>query len=126
MGSSYNTGSLTRLAYYNRMLFTGRPTDLTALDLDQVGATAADNFYDLMACWLGAYFLTGSLKHTGNALVQELMQLDRERDVTAAQLLGVDELINHLQQQTNRINLIWDSDVNQDLALGYQNLLRSA
>ncbi|MDF5807064.1 hypothetical protein P4123_00680 [Pseudomonas aeruginosa] len=30
-------------------------------------------------------------------------------------MLGVGELINHLQQQVNRINLIWGNGVGQDL-----------
>ncbi|MFU1922079.1 hypothetical protein ACM6PT_33845, partial [Klebsiella pneumoniae] len=77
------------------------------VDLGRVAATAADNFHDLMARWLNAYFLTDSLERTGNALTQELAQLGQERDATAAQLLGIGELINHLQQQVNRINLIW-------------------
>lgn len=126
LGSSYNAGSLARLAYYNRTLFAERPADLAALDLGRVGATAADNFHDLMARWLNAYFLTDSLERTGNALTQELAQLGQERDATAAQLLGVGELINHLQQQVNRINLIWGNGVGQDLVPGYQNLLKSA
>lgn len=88
LGSSYNGGSLARLAYYNRTLFAERPADLAALDLGRVGATAADNFHDLMARWLNAYFLTDSLERTGNALTQELAQLGQERDATAAQLLG--------------------------------------
>ncbi|VFT08014.1 type VI secretion protein IcmF [Pseudomonas aeruginosa] len=126
LGSSYNAGSLARLAYYNRTLFAERPADLAALDLGRVAATAADNFHDLMARWLNAYFLTDSLERTGNALTQELAQLGQERDATAAQLLGIGELINHLQQQVNRINLIWGNGVGQDLVPGYQNLLKSA
>ncbi|MFO5966225.1 type VI secretion system protein ImpL, partial [Pseudomonas aeruginosa] len=122
LGSSYNAGSLARLAYYNRTLFAERPADLAALDLGRVAATAADNFHDLMARWLNAYFLTDSLERTGNALTQELAQLGQERDATAAQLLGIGELINHLQQQVNRINLIWGNGVGQDLVPGYQNL----
>ncbi len=92
LGSSYNAGSLARLAYYNRTLFAERPADLAALDLGRVAATAADNFHDLMARWLNAYFLTDSLERTGNALTQELAQLGQERDATAAQLLGIGEI----------------------------------
>ncbi|MGC3645986.1 hypothetical protein ACPTFH_31840, partial [Pseudomonas aeruginosa] len=35
-------------------------------------------------------------------------------------------LINHQQQQVNRINLIWGNGVGQDLVPGYQYLLKSA
>ncbi len=125
LGSSYNAGSLARLAYYNRTLFAERPADLAALDLGRVAATAADNFHDLMARWLNAYFLTDSLERTGNALTQELAQLGQERDATAAQLLGIGELINHLQQQVNRINLIWGNGVGQDLVLATRTCSRA-
>lgn len=118
-----NTGTLHRLALYNRLLVEHGLSPLEPLDISAHSKEISDHFTKLMDRWLGHYFRAENFESAADSLKLHLQRLEANTDNSLQELESLNGLIDDLQASVDLTNSTWSRGKGQDLVPGYSELI---